>query len=49
MSYLDCITIAAQHVQDWDLPTELMPLIIANEAARLSGHEAGHMGNSAWD
>ena len=23
MSYIDCLTIAAQHAQDWDLPDEL--------------------------
>jgi hypothetical protein len=49
MSYIDCITFAAQHAQDWDLPDELLPLVIASEANLLSGHEAGHMGHSAWD
>ena len=50
MNYIDCITIAAQHAYDWDdLPAELLPLVIASEAALLSGHEAAHMGQSAWD
>lgn len=49
MSYLDCITFAAQHAQDCELPDELLPLVIASEANLLSGHEAGHMGHAAWD
>ena len=49
MSYIDSLTIAAQHAQDWDLPNELLPLVIANEANLLSGFEAGHMGHAAWD
>lgn len=49
MSYIDCITFASQHAQDWDLPDELLPLVIASEANLLSGHEAGHMGHPAWD
>lgn len=49
MNYLDSLTIAAQHAQDWDLPNELLPLVIASEANLLAGFEAGHMGHSAWD
>ena len=49
MTYIDSLTIAAQHAQDWDLPAELLPLVIASEATLLSGHEAGHMGHAAWD
>ncbi|WIT12910.1 hypothetical protein PFX98_04690 [Paucibacter sediminis] len=49
MNYLDCITFAAQHAQDWDLPNDLLPLVIISEAALLSGHEAGHMGHAPWD
>lgn len=49
MSYIDCITFAAQHAQDWDLPDELLPLVITSEANLLSGREAGHMGHAAWD
>lgn len=49
MTYIDSIAIAAQHAQDWDLPAELLPLVIASEAVLLSGHEAGHRGHAAWD
>lgn len=49
MTYIDCITIAAQHAQDCDLPSELLPLVITSEAVLLSGHEAGHRGHAAWD
>ncbi len=49
MSYIDCLTFAAQHAQDWDLPNELLPLVISSEANLLSGFEAGHMGHAAWD
>lgn len=49
MSYIDCLTFAVQHAQHWDLPEELLPLVIASEANLLSGHEAGHMGHAAWD
>ena len=47
MSYIDCITFAAQHAQDWDLPDELLPLVIVSEANLLAGREAGHMGHPA--
>ena len=49
MSYLDSIIFAAQHAQDCELPDELLPLVIASEANLLSGHEAGHRGQAAWD
>ena len=49
MFYIDCITFAAQHAQDSDLPDELLPLVIASEANLLSGYEAGHRGHPAWD
>ena len=49
MTYIDSITIAAQHAHHLELPEELLPLVIASEAALLSGHEAGHRGHSAWD
>lgn len=49
MNFFDCLTHAAQHAQDWDMPAELLPLIIAGEANLLSGHEAGHMSLAAWD
>jgi hypothetical protein len=49
MTYIDCITLAAQHAQDSDLPDELLPLVIANQANLLAGNEAGHKGHAAWD
>ena len=49
MNYIDCIAFAAQHAQDWDVPDELLPLVIASQANLLSGHEAGHRGHPAWD
>jgi hypothetical protein len=49
MSYTDCITYAAQHAQDWDLPQTLLPLTITNEAALLAGLESDHMGCADWD
>lgn len=49
MTYIDSITIAAQHAQNWDLPAELLPLVITSEAVLRSGHEAGHKGHAAWD
>lgn len=49
MNYLDSISIATQRAQDWELPQDLLPLVIASEAALLSGHEAGHWAYTAWD
>ncbi len=49
MSYIDSLTFAAQHAQDWDLPDDLLPLVITSQANLLSGQEAGHMGRPAWD
>ncbi|MBB5202844.1 hypothetical protein HNQ51_000137 [Inhella inkyongensis] len=49
MNYLDSISIAAQHAQDWDLPAALLPLVITSEATLRSGHEAGNRGLAAWD
>lgn len=49
MTYIDSITIAAQHAQDSDMPAELLPLVIASEACLLAGFEAGHSGLQAWD
>lgn len=49
MTYIDCITIAAQHAQDWDVPVQLLPLVIGNEAALRCGHEAGHIASAGWD
>ncbi|MEI2659432.1 MAG: hypothetical protein V9G11_05245 [Bifidobacterium adolescentis] len=45
--YLDCITIAARSALDFDLPPELLPLTIANEAAMLAGLDSDRMGSAA--
>lgn len=48
MNYDDCITIATQRALDWgDLPDELLPLVIASEAAALAGGDSGR--RWAWD
>jgi hypothetical protein len=49
MTYIDCITVAAQHAQDWDLPAELLPLVISREATLLYRQEAGHISGTVWD
>jgi len=46
--YFDCITIAANSALDIDLPPELLPLTIANEAALLAGLDSDRMGSAAW-
>ena len=49
MTYRDSITIAAQHAQECDVPEELLPLTISNEAAMLCGLESDRMGCAGWD
>ena len=49
MTYIDCITFAAQHAQDWDGPDDLLPLTIVDEAALLAGLDSDRMGSAAWD
>ncbi len=44
MSYIDAITAAAHSISDWDLPQELLPLTLTNEAARLAHLESDRMG-----
>ena len=44
MSFADSVTIAVQHVQDWDVPQEMLPLTIRNEACILAGLASG-----LWD
>jgi len=44
MSYADCIAHLAQHVADWDVPHELLPLTLTNEASRLAHLESDRMG-----
>ncbi len=48
MIYDDCIAIATQRALDHDdLPDELLPLVIASEAAALAGADSGR--RWAWD
>ena len=49
MTYQDCFMTAATNLLDWDLPVELLPLTVTNQAALLVGREAGHLGGTAWD
>lgn len=37
MTFQDCLTSAADTVLDWDLPPELLPLTIMNQASELAG------------
>jgi hypothetical protein len=44
MSYIDAVTEAAHRISDWDVPLELLPLTLTNEAARLAHLESDRMG-----
>ena len=48
-SYLDGITIAAHHAFDLDLPLELWPNTIANEAGLLAGLDSDRQGCAGLD
>ena len=49
MTYFDSLTFAAQHAGDDDLPAELLPLTISNEAAMLAGFDSDSIGAPTWD
>lgn len=49
MSYADSLTFAVQHSQDWDVPEELLPLTIRNEACLLAGLDSDRIGGAGWD
>ena len=49
MNYFDCITIAAQHAHDLEIPAALLPLTISNEAALLAGLDSDRMGHADFD
>ena len=49
MFYTDAIAIATSHVLDWDLPDELLPLTITNEAGLLAGLDSDRLGTPAWN
>ena len=44
MNYSDSLTFAVQHMQDWDIPDELLPLTICNEEALRSGLNSDNLG-----
>lgn len=44
MSYIDAIAAATHSFSDWDVPHELLPLTLTNEAARLAHLESDRMG-----
>jgi len=46
VTYIDCITFAVQHAQDWDVPQGLLPLTIVNEAALLAGLDSDRRGTA---
>jgi hypothetical protein len=47
VTYIDCITFAVQHAQDWDVPSYLLPLTLADEAALLAGLDSDRRGTPA--
>jgi hypothetical protein len=47
-SYADSICIATQNAYYSDLPTDLMPLYISQNASMLAGLESDHMGCAGW-
>ena len=49
MTYQDCFLTVATTLLDWDIPVELLPLTITNQAASLVGWEAERRCSSAWD
>ena len=44
MNYSDSLTFAVQNMQDWDIPEDLLPLTICNEAAMRAGLTSDFMG-----
>lgn len=49
MTYLDSITTATCNVLDCDIPDELLPLTITNEAAHLAGFDSDWIGATGWN
>jgi len=49
MFYQDALMSAATTVMDWDLPPELLPLTITNQAALLANVAPDLIGRHAWD
>jgi hypothetical protein len=49
MFYADALSTAVATAIDWDLPLALLPLIITNQMASLSGLESERLGCTAWE
>jgi hypothetical protein len=49
MNFYDSLTFAAQHAGYDDVPDELLPLTISNEAAMLAGLDSDRVRSTAWD
>jgi hypothetical protein len=49
MFYQDVLMSAATTVMDWDLPPELLPLTITNQAALLANVAPELVGRHRWD
>ncbi len=49
MIYQNCVLTAANSVLDWDLPMELLPLTITNQADFLAGIDIDAIGQHTWD
>ena len=47
-NYFDSMCIAAQNAYYSDLPIDLMPLTITQDASRQSGLDSDHMGCPEW-
>lgn len=48
-SYADSICIAAQYAYATDLPMDLMPITITQDASMLAGLDSDRLGCAAWD
>ena len=48
MNYSDCIYNAIQHAFDLDIPQDLLPLTITQDAYKLAGLESDRYGAAAW-
>jgi hypothetical protein len=49
MSFEDCIAAVAHHIADWDVPHELLPLTLTNEASRLAQLDSDRRGAPVGD
>jgi hypothetical protein len=49
VTYFDCITFALHRAQDRDVPPELLPLTIADEAALLAGLDSDRRSTATGD